>query len=69
MTVDVTKDVSEVGCADTELDIIGPDVPDPGDDDDKDSGCHRLLDIVTSPLQVAAPAATQRSLETHAMTF
>ena len=69
MTVDVTKDVSEGGCADTELDIIGPDVPDPGDDDDKDAGCHRLLDIVTSPLQVAAPAATQRSLETHAMTF
>ena len=68
MTVDVTKDVSE-GWADTELDIIGPDVTDPGGDDDKDAGCHRLLDIVLSQPQVAASAATQISPGTHAMTF
>ena len=59
MTVDVTKDVSE-GWADTELDIIGPDVTDPGGDD-KDAGCHRLLNIVLSQPQVAASTAMQIS--------
>ena len=68
MTVDVTKDVSEAW-ADTELDIIGPDVTDDGDREEEDAGGrHRLLDIVPPWIQVAT-AATSTSPLSHEMTI